>query len=160
MPSVSVQSEAFDVGAEIDRLRRSSTRIGAIASFVGVVRDLNDDADVQAMVLEHYPGMTERSIEAIIQEAMDRWSLIDARVVHRVGRLEPQDPIVLVVTASAHRHQAFHACEFIMDYLKTRAPFWKKETTRHGERWVASRSSDEGAARRWANAGGTKEQPR
>lgn len=157
---VRVQSEAFDAGAEIDRLRRSSTRIGAIASFVGVVRDLNDEADVRAMVLEHYPGMTERSIEAIVHEAMERWSLIDARVVHRVGRLEPQDPIVLVVTASAHRHQAFQACEFIMDYLKTRAPFWKKETTRHGERWVGSRSSDARAARRWTHADRTKEQPR
>ena len=146
---VRIQSEAFDVGAEIDRLRRSSTRIGAIASFVGVVRDLNDEADVHAMALEHYPGMTERAIEEIVQEAMERWSLIDASVVHRFGRLEPQEAIVLVVTASAHRHQAFHACEFVMDYLKTRAPFWKKESTPQGERWVASRGSDEEAARRW-----------
>ena len=146
---VRIQSEAFDAGAEIERLRRSSSRIGAIASFVGVVRDLNDDADVQAMALEHYPGMSERSIETIVREAIERWSLIDASVVHRVGRLEPRDPIVLVVTASAHRQQAFHACEFIMDYLKTRAPFWKKESTPQGERWVGSRSSDEEAARRW-----------
>ena len=146
---VRIQTDAFDPGAEIDRLRRRSTRIGAIASFVGVVRDMNDDADVQAMVLEHYPGMTERSIEAIVREAMGRWSLIDASVVHRVGHLAPRDPIVLVVTAGAHRHQAFHACEFIMDYLKTRAPFWKKESTPQGERWVAARSSDEHAARRW-----------
>ena len=146
---VRIQTEAFDAGAEIDRLRRSSTRIGAIASFVGVVRDLNDDADVHAMRLEHYPGMTERAIGEIVHEAMERWSLIDASVVHRVGRLEPQEAIVLVVTASAHRHQAFHACEFVMDYLKTRAPFWKKESTPQGERWVASRDSDEEAARRW-----------
>ena len=100
-------------------------------------------------VLEHYPGMTERAIGEIVHEAMERWSLIDASVVHRVGRLEPQEAIVLVVTASAHRHQAFHACEFVMDYLKTRAPFWKKESTPQGERWVASRDSDEEAARRW-----------
>ena len=146
---VRIQSESFDTGAEIERLRRSSARIGAIASFVGVVRDLNDDADVHAMALEHYPGMTERAIEKIVREAMERWSLIDASVVHRVGRLEPHDPIVLVVTASAHRHQAFHACEFIMDYLKTRAPFWKKESTPEGERWVGARTSDEQAARRW-----------
>ena len=146
---VSIQSEAFDAGAEIDRLRRSSPRIGAIASFVGVVRDLNDDADVRAMVLEHYSGMTERAIEEIVLEAMERWSLIDASVVHRVGRLEPQDAIVLVATAGAHRHQAFHACDFIMDYLKTRAPFWKKESTPYGDRWVGSRESDERAARRW-----------
>ena len=147
---VSVQPEGFDVGAEIDHLRRSSARIGAIASFVGVVRDLNEESDVQAMVLEHYPGMTEGAIEAIVREAMERWSLIDASVVHRVGRLEPSDPIVLVVTASAHRHQAFQGCEFIMDYLKTRAPFWKKESTPQGERWVSARSSDERAARRWS----------
>ena len=146
---VRIQSEPFDPGAEIDRRRRSSTRIGAIASFVGGVRDLNEEADVQAMALEHYPGMTERSIEAIVDEAAERWSLIDVSVVHRVGRLEPRDPIVLVVTASAHRHDAFQACEFIMDYLKTRAPFWKKESTPRGERWVASRTSDEQAARRW-----------
>lgn len=146
---VRIQTEAFDVGAEIDRLRRSSTRIGAVASFVGVVRDLNDEAEVHAMALEHYPGMTEHAIEEIVQEAMERWSLIDASVVHRVGRLEPQEAIVLVVTASAHRHQAFRACEFVMDYLKTRAPFWKKESTPRGERWVASRGSDEEAARRW-----------
>ena len=146
---VRIQTEAFDAGAEIDRLRWGSTRIGAVVSFVGVVRDLNDEADVHAMVLEHYPGMTERAIEKIVHEAMERWSLIDASVVHRVGRLEPQDAIVLVVTAGAHRHQAFHACEFVMDYLKTRAPFWKKESTPQGERWVASRGSDEEAARRW-----------
>ena len=151
---VRIQTQAFDPGAEIDRLRRGSARIGAIASFVGVVRDLNDAADVQAMVLEHYPGMTEREIEAIVREAVDRWSLIDASVVHRVGHLEPRDPIVLVVTAGTHRHQAFHACEFIMDYLKTRAPFWKKESTPEGERWVASRSSDERAARRWTKGRG------
>ena len=151
---VRIQTEAFDPGAEIDRLRRGSARIGAIASFVGVVRDRNDAADVRAMVLEHYPGMTEREIEAIVREAVDRWSLDDASVVHRVGRLEPRDPIVLVVTAGAHRHDAFHACEFIMDYLKTRAPFWKKESTPKGERWVASRSSDERAARRWKKGGG------
>ena len=146
---VRIQTEAFDSGAEIEGLRRSSARIGAIASFVGVVRDLNDDADVRAMALEHYSGMTERAIEEIVREAMERWSLIDASVVHRVGRLEPGDAIVLVVTAAAHRHQAFHACEFVMDYLKTRAPFWKKESTAEGERWVGARTSDERAARRW-----------
>ena len=152
MPSVRVQPEPFDAGAEIDHLRRGNARVGALASFVGVVRDRNDEADVEAMDLEHYPGMTERAIEAIVAEAMERWSLIDASVVHRVGRLRPGDPVVLVAVASGHRGEAFQACEFIMDYLKTRAPFWKKESTPGGERWVASRSSDERAARRWLPA--------
>ena len=152
MPSVRVQPEPFDAGAVIDDLRRGSARVGAVASFVGVVRDRNDGADVEAMDLEHYPGMTERAIEAIVAEAMERWSLIDASVVHRVGRLRPGDPIVLVAVASGHRGEAFQACEFIMDYLKTRAPFWKKESTPGGVRWVASRSSDERAAGRWSPA--------
>lgn len=152
MPKVRVQPGPFDAGAEIDRLRRGSARVGALASFVGVVRDRNDEADVEAMDLEHYPGMTERAIEAIVAEAMERWSLLDASVVHRVGRLRPGDPVVLVAVASGHRGEAFQACEFIMDYLKTRAPFWKKESTPEGVRWVASRSSDEQAARRWLPA--------
>ena len=152
MPSVRVQPEPFDAGAEIDRLRRGSARVGAIASFVGVVRDRNDEADVETMELEHYPGMTERAIEAIVAEATERWSIIDASVVHRIGHLQPGDPIVLVAVACGHRGEAFQACEFIMDYLKTRAPFWKKETTPGGARWVASRSSDEQAARRWSPA--------
>ena len=152
MPSVRVQPEPFDAGAEIDHLRRGSARVGAVASFVGVVRDRNDEADVETMDLEHYPGMTERAIEAIVAEAMERWSLLDASVVHRVGRLRPGDPVVLVAVASGHRGEAFQACEFIMDYLKTRAPFWKKESTPQGVRWVASRSSDERAARRWLPA--------
>ena len=146
---VRIQSDPFDAGAEIDRLRRLHPGVGAIASFVGVVRDVNDDRSVSTMTLEHYPGMTEKAIEAIVAEATSRWSLAGAVVVHRIGRLEPTDGIVLVVTASAHRRSAFEGCEFIMDYLKTRAPFWKKESTSAGERWVDSRASDTESAQRW-----------
>jgi len=146
---VRVQTEDFDVGAEIAALRRGNPKVGAVASFVGVVRDLNDGDSVGRMTLEHYPGMTEKAIEAIIIEARSRWDLIDVTVVHRVGELNPTDQIVLVVVASGHRGEAFAACEFIMDYLKTRAPFWKKEETPQGSRWVEARASDDDAAERW-----------
>jgi molybdopterin synthase catalytic subunit len=146
---VRVQTEDFDAGAEIARLRRGDPKIGAVASFVGVVRDLNDGESVGTMTLEHYPGMTEKALEAIVAEARSRWNIIDVTVIHRVGELKPTDQIVLVVVAGAHRGEAFAACEFIMDYLKTRAPFWKKEATPGGARWVEARGSDEDAAERW-----------
>ena len=147
--SVCVQYADFDAGAEIARLRAGNARIGAVASFIGVVRDVNDGDRVAGMTLEHYPGMTERSIEAIIAEARARWSIYDALVIHRVGRLAPLDQIVLVVVTSAHRGDAFAACEFLMDYLKTRAPFWKKEEIPGASRWVEARASDDAAAARW-----------
>ena len=148
-PKIRVQTEVFDVSEVIDGLRAGNPAVGAIASFVGVVRDLNDGASVDTMTLEHYPGMTEKALQAIVADAEKRWDLIDVSVVHRVGELRPTDPIVLVAVASAHRGDAFQACEFIMDYLKTRAPFWKKEEDSQGTRWVASRSSDARAAGRW-----------
>ena len=146
---IRVQSEAFDVGAIIDELRAGNGAIGAIASFIGLVRDVNDQAPVTTMTLEHYPGMTEKALQGIVSEAQQRWDLLGVSVVHRVGALLPTDPIVLVAVASAHRGDAFQACEFIMDFLKTRAPFWKKEENSRQSRWVASRASDERAARRW-----------
>lgn len=147
--TVRVQTEDFDVSREIAAVRAGNPRIGAIASFVGVVRDMNDGDSVAEMTLEHYPGMTEKSIEAIITEARGRWDVMNARVIHRVGTLKPLDQIVLVVVASGHRGDAFAACEFIMDYLKTRAPFWKKEQTPNGGRWVDARATDDAAAERW-----------
>ena len=147
--SIRIQTEPFDAGAVIDALRADNPAIGAIAAFIGLVRDVNDGAGVAAMTLEHYPGMTEKALAGIVAEARERWDLVDVAVVHRVGALLPTDPIVLVAVASAHRGDAFQACEFIMDYLKTRAPFWKKEEGSQGERWVASRDSDTRAARRW-----------
>ncbi len=146
---VRVQQQDFDVGAEIAALRVGNRRVGAIASFVGTVRDLNEGEGVAAMTLEHYPGMTERALEDICAQARQRWDIFDTTVVHRVGDLEPGDQIVLVVVTSAHRGEAFAACEFIMDYLKTQAPFWKKERTPTGERWVEARASDDQAAARW-----------
>lgn len=146
---VRIQSDDFDAGREIAALRRDNPGIGAIASFIGVVRDVNGAERVAEMALEHYPGMTEKSIAAIIDQAKSRWSVFDALVVHRIGRLRPLDQIVLVVVTGAHRGDAFAACEFIMDYLKTRAPFWKKEQTVEGERWVEARASDDLAAERW-----------
>jgi molybdopterin synthase catalytic subunit len=146
---VRVQVEDFDVGAEVAALRRGNPKVGAVASFVGVVRDLNDGDSVARMTLEHYPGMTEKAIEAIVAEARSRWDIIDVTVIHRVGELRPADQIVLVVVASGHRGDAFAACEFVMDYLKTRAPFWKKEETPGGARWVEARASDDEAAERW-----------
>jgi molybdopterin synthase catalytic subunit len=146
---VRVQTEDFDAGAEIAALRRGDPKIGAVASFIGVVRDLNDGESVGRMTLEHYPGMTEKALEGIVAEARSRWDIIDVTVVHRVGELKPTDQIVLVVVAGGHRGEAFAACEFIMDYLKTRAPFWKKEETPGGARWVEARASDDDAAERW-----------
>ena len=144
-----VQTEAFDLGAEVDAMRQGRTDIGAIASFVGLARDLNEGSGVTAMTLEHYPGMTEKALAALVDEANARWTLLDVTVIHRVGRLLPGDSIVLVAVASQHRGEAFAACEFIMDYLKTQAPFWKKEETPEGERWVDARASDDAAAARW-----------
>jgi molybdopterin synthase catalytic subunit len=144
-----VQSEVFDSGAEVDAMRAGRTDIGAIASFVGLARDMNEGSGVQAMTLEHYPGMTEKALAALVDGANTRWALLDVTVIHRVGRLLPGDPIVLVAVAASHRGEAFAACEFIMDYLKTQAPFWKKEETPHGERWVEARASDDAAAARW-----------
>jgi molybdopterin synthase catalytic subunit len=144
-----VQTGAFDLGAEVDAMRQGRTDIGAIASFVGLARDLNEGCGVAAMTLEHYPGMTEKALTSLVEEARSRWTLLDVTVIHRVGRLLAGDPIVLVAVASEHRGEAFAACEFIMDYLKTRAPFWKKEETPEGERWVEARASDDAAAARW-----------
>ena len=149
--SVYVQTDDFDVGAELIKLRADNTKIGAIVSFIGLVRDLNDNAEVSEMVLEHYPAMTQKSLEDIVQQAKQRWDIYDALVIHRVGRLLPTDQIVLVATTSAHRMDAFAACEFMMDFLKTRAPFWKKEQTKAGSRWVEAKESDDQAAQRWDN---------
>ena len=147
--TVRVQIEDFDVGAEIARLRADDKSVGAIAAFIGTVRDINDNATVSGLTLEHYPGMTEAALEAIVDEAKRRFDIRDALVVHRVGALAPGDQIVLVVVTSAHRGMAFHACEYVMDFLKTRAPFWKKEQRPDGERWVEARASDDEAASRW-----------
>jgi molybdopterin synthase catalytic subunit len=146
---VRVQTGDFDVAREIAALRAGDRRVGAVAAFIGLVRDINDAAAVSTLTLEHYPGMTEKALAQIVDEAKSRWSVYDALVVHRVGELKPTDQIVLVVVTGAHRGEAFAACEFIMDYLKTRAPFWKKEQTPAGERWVEARTSDDDAAARW-----------
>ncbi|ODS97937.1 MAG: molybdenum cofactor biosynthesis protein MoaE [Lautropia sp. SCN 69-89] len=146
---VRVQQHDFDVGAEIAALRAGNLNVGAVATFIGTVRDLNEGAGVSAMTLEHYPGMTERALEDICMQARARWNILDALVIHRYGALAPGDQIVLVVVTSAHRGEAFAACEFIMDYLKTQAPFWKKERTPEGERWVDARETDDEAAARW-----------
>ena len=148
---VRVQTEDFDVGAEIAALRLGDPTIGAIASFIGLVRDVNEGDRVSEMTLEHYPGMTERALEQIVAQAKSRWNVLEALVVHRVGCLRPLDQIVLVIVAGAHRGEAFAACEFIMDYLKTQAPFWKKEQTSQGARWVDARSTDDRAAERWSS---------
>jgi molybdopterin synthase catalytic subunit len=146
---VRVQTADFDAGAEIAALRAADARVGAVAAFVGVARDVNDGTRVDAMTLEHYPGMTERAIEDICTKARSRWKLIDVLVVHRVGTLKPTEQIVLVAVTSSHRGDAFAACEFVMDYLKTEAPFWKREATAQGERWVDARESDDAARNRW-----------
>ncbi len=147
--AVRIQSEDFDAGREIAVLRKGNPKIGAIASFIGLVRDVNEGDPVAAMTLEHYPGMTEKSIGEIVEQAKSRWNIFEALVIHRVGELRPLDQIVLVVVTGSHRGDTFAACEFIMDYLKTRAPFWKKEQTLEGTRWVESRESDDIAAERW-----------
>ena len=146
---VRIQSADFDSGAEIANLRRNNPAIGAIASFIGLVRDVNAGDRVSELTLEHYPGMTEKALDKIVAEAKSRWEVIDVLVIHRVGVLRPTDQIVLVIVAGAHRGEAFAACEFLMDYLKTQAPFWKKERTPDGSRWVEARSSDDAAAERW-----------
>src|SRR5256712_1718094 len=146
---VRVQTGDFDVAREIAALRAGDRRVGAVAAFVGLVRDVNDATAVSTLTLEHYPGMTEKALAGIVEEAKSRWSVYDVLVIHRVGELKPTDQIVLVVVTGAHRGEAFAACEFIMDYLKTRAPFWKKEETPQGARWVEARVSDDEAAQRW-----------
>jgi molybdopterin synthase catalytic subunit len=149
---ISVQCEAFDAGAEIGAVS-NDPKVGGVAAFVGLVRDVNEGAPVASLTLEHYPGMTEKALARIVDEAKSRWEVLDCTVIHRVGELHPTDPIVLVVVASGHRGDAFAACEFIMDYLKTRAPFWKKESTPAGARWVEARESDDRAAGRWQAPG-------
>jgi molybdopterin synthase catalytic subunit len=146
---VSIQTEDFDLSTEVARLRLQDKRVGAVCSFIGTVRDRNDGQSIQTMELEHYPGMTEKSIEAMIDEAFQRFNLYAVRVIHRVGLLQPLDQIVLVAVTSAHRGESFQACEFLMDYLKTQAPFWKKEQTPEGARWVDARVSDDAALARW-----------
>ncbi len=150
--TVRVQEADFDTGAELAALRAGDARVGALASFLGLVRDLNEGASISEMTLEHYPGMTEKALEEILVEAKGRWDIYDALVIHRVGPLKPCDQIVLVAVTSAHRGEAFAACEFIMDYLKTRAPFWKREATPDGGRWVDARETDDSAAARWQKA--------
>ena len=147
--TVRVQTGDFDVGAEIARLRARDRSVGAVAAFIGTVRDVNDAAAITGMTLEHYPGMTETALEEIVADARRRFDVADVVVIHRVGPLVPGDQIVLVAVTSAHRGMAFDACEFVMDMLKTSAPFWKKERTPEGERWVEARASDDDAARRW-----------
>ena len=149
MPRVSIQTPDFDLSAEVAALRAGDARVGAVCAFVGTVRDRNDGQSVSTMELEHYPGMTEKAIEAMIDAAHQRFNVHGVRVIHRVGVLQPQDQIVLVAVTSAHRGEAFQACEFLMDYLKTQAPFWKKEQTPAGARWVDARVSDDAALARW-----------
>ena len=155
-PRVSIQTHDFDLGAEVAALRVGDAAVGAVASFIGTVRDRNGGGagEVSAMELEHYPGMTESAIEAMIDAAVARFDIRTARVVHRVGVLQPGEQIVLVAVSSAHRGQAFQACEFLMDYLKTQAPFWKKETTAEGARWVDARVADDAALARWGIVAG------
>ena len=147
--AIRICTEAFDPGAELNALHAANLGIGAVTGFVGYVRDFNEGRDVHGLFLEHYPGMTEKALASIVVEAEQRWPLLRVEVVHRVGHLPPGEPIVFVGTASAHRQAALDACTFIMDYLKTRAPFWKKEDTPEGARWVKGRGSDQTAAGRW-----------
>lgn len=146
---VRVQREAFDVGVEIESLRAGDRRVGAVATFIGTVREVSGDTAVSALTLEHYPGMTEQALEAIVAQAKQRFDVYGITVIHRIGELQPTDPIVLVAVTSAHRGEAFDACRFVIDYLKTSAPFWKKESTPEGSRWVEARASDDDAAARW-----------
>lgn len=147
--TIRVQTEDFDAGFEINQLRKARKDVGAVVSFIGQVRDINEGDNVTQLTLEHYPGMTEKSLNAIVAEAKARWNIIDVLVIHRVGTLQPCDQIVMVAVSGAHRGEAFAACEFVMDYLKTEAPFWKKEVTPAGERWVEARASDDDAKERW-----------
>jgi molybdopterin synthase catalytic subunit len=153
-PRVFIQTADFDLAKEIAALRGDDKRVGAVCSFIGTVRDRNDGDSVASMELEHYPGMTEKSIEAMIDEAHRRFDILGARVIHRVGLLQPLDQIMMVAVISAHRGQSFQACEFLMDYLKTQAPFWKKEQTPEGARWVDARVADDAALARWGITAG------
>ena len=146
---VRIQEADFDLTTEIKALRTDDPRVGAVVNFVGTVRDMNDDTQVKCMTLEHYPGMTEKALQEILDQAKARWDIYQTLVIHRVGSLLPEDQIVLVAVTSAHRGEAFAACEFIMDYLKTAAPFWKKEDTPQGARWVDARVTDDAAMARW-----------
>ena len=157
---IRIQTEDFDAGREITALRAGDARVGAVAMFIGTVRDLNDAHAVATLTLEHYPGMTEKALAAIVDEARGRWDIYDALVIHRVGALKPMDQIVMVAVTSAHRGEAFTACEFIMDFLKTRAPFWKKEATPDGPRWVEARVTDDRAASRWKGQGTPASEPK
>ena len=149
MIDIRIRPEPFDIAAEQDSLWRGQPQTGALVTFVGLMRDMNEGDRVSRMTLEHYPGMTEKALTAIAKEAAERWDLQGLRILHRVGELAPQDPIVLVAVTSIHRGEAFRACEFLIDYLKTRAPFWKKEITDEGERWVETRDKVDEAAKRW-----------
>ncbi len=149
MNEITIQTEPFDIDAIQEALRAEDPAVGALVSFVGLMRDMNEGDRVTAMTLEHYPGMTEKALQKIVDEARQRWRVLGIRVVHRVGELRPTDPIVMVAVTSAHRGEAFRACEFVIDYLKTRAPFWKKERTGDGERWVSARHTDDEAQQRW-----------
>jgi molybdopterin synthase catalytic subunit len=153
-PRVFIQTQDFDLQTEIAALRGQDARVGAVCSFIGTVRDCNDGSTVASMELEHYPGMTEKAIESMIDEAHRRFDILGARVLHRVGLLQPTEQIMMVAVISAHRGESFQACEFLMDYLKTQAPFWKKEETPEGARWVDARVADDKAAQRWGLAGG------
>ena len=146
---IRIQEKDFDISTEIAGLRKGDPRVGAVVSFLGAVRDMNDGSQVKGMTLEHYPGMTEKALQEILDQAKTRWDIYQTLVIHRVGPLLPEDQIVLVVVTSAHRGEAFAACEFIMDYLKTAAPFWKKEDTPEGARWVDARTTDDAAMERW-----------
>ncbi|MGD8207674.1 MAG: molybdenum cofactor biosynthesis protein MoaE [Thiohalocapsa sp.] len=154
MIDIRIQTAPFDPAAEQDDLRRGRPEAGALVAFTGLMRDTNADHHIHAMTLEHYPGMTERALTQIAEEASRRWRTDAIRIVHRVGRLLPEEPIVLVAVLSRHRGEAFRACELLIDYLKTKAPFWKKEETDQGERWVAARDSDQRAAARWDEPSG------
>ena len=151
MIQVRVHEADFDVGVEISQLRKAEQNIGAVVSFVGQVRDMNEGDSISQMTLEHYPGMTEKALEAIAAQAKQRWDIVDVLIIHRIGQLKPQDQIVLVAVSSAHRGEAFKACEFVMDFLKTEAPFWKKEVMTSGEsRWVEAKHTDDDAKERWS----------
>mgnify|MGYP001824769394 CR=1 FL=1 len=150
MYDIRIQEQPFDLAAEQQSLWAGRPQVGALVSFLGLMRDINEGDAIRRMTLEHYPGMTEKALRAIAEEAARRWPIEAVRILHRVGTLEPQDPIVLVAVTARHRGDAFRACELLIDYLKTRAPFWKKEVTAEGERWVEARDSDEDAAGRWS----------
>jgi molybdopterin synthase catalytic subunit len=147
---IRIQESDFDLTTEVMALRKGDSRVGAVVTFIGTVRDMNDGSQVKGMTLEHYPGMTEKALEEIITQAQNRWDIFRTLVIHRIGPLLPEDQIVLVAVTSAHRGEAFAACEFIMDYLKTAAPFWKKEDTAEGARWVDARVTDDAAMARWS----------